>query len=90
MTNLLNFGYPNELINNEIILLDKIHKLDDILKFVTEYSVNTNSPLFLNQLFGNTDDLSIIAEKIIAKMNTSMYTYEMAPVFTSMEYEITE
>lgn len=90
MTNLLKFVYPNELINNEIILLDKIHKLDDILKFVTEYSVNTNSPLFLNQLFGNTDDLSIIAEKIIAKMNTSMYTYEMAPVFTSMEYEITE
>ena len=73
MTNILNFIYPNELINNEIILLDKPHKLKDIIKFVSYYSVNTNSPLFLNQLFGNTDDLSILAEQIISEMNTSMY-----------------
>ena len=38
----------------------------------------------------NTDDLSILAEQIISEMNTSMYTYEMAPVFTCIEYEITQ
>jgi glutamate decarboxylase len=89
MNKILNFVEPSVLMDNEIIKLNKQHRLDVIINFVKKYSVNTNHGLFLNQLFGNTEDLSIIAEKIIAEFNTSMYTYEMAPVFTCMEKEIT-
>ena len=88
--NIVKFINPEILKNNKIISLDDDHKLDDVLNFVKIHSINTNHPLFLNQLFGNTNKLSIIAEKIIAEMNTSMYTYEMSPVFTSMENEITK
>ena len=89
MTILYNFIKPDILSNNEILSLSSKADLDDILNFVDKNSVHTNHKLFLNQLFGNTNELSIIAEKKIAELNTSMYTYEMAPVFTCMENEVT-
>jgi len=89
MKKLLNFTDPDKLSGSEIIKLNKKHTLEEIIKFVEKYSVNTNHELFLNQLFGNCIDLSILAEKIIAELNTSMYTYEMSPVFTCMENEVT-
>ena len=90
MTDLVKFLYPKQLEKEELLSLDKDHNLDEILEFVKKHNINTNHPLFLNQLFGNTDELSIIAEKYIAENNTSMYTYEMAPVFTMMENEVTK
>ena len=89
MNKLLNFIDPDKLSESEIIKLNKKHELSEVISFVKKYSVNTNHELFLNQLFGNTNDLSILAEKIIAEFNTSMYTYEMSPVFTCMENEVT-
>ena len=89
MDQLIDFKNPNEILNSDIISLDKCNNLEEIFSFIKAHNVNTNNSLFLNQLFGNTDELSILAEKYIAENNTSMYTYEMSSVFTIMEIEIT-
>ncbi|GJM21276.1 MAG: L-2,4-diaminobutyrate decarboxylase [Planctomycetota bacterium] len=55
---------------------------------VLEYSVRTGHPRFFNQLFGGFDPAAILGEWITALVNTSMYTYEAAPVATLMEVEL--
>jgi glutamate/tyrosine decarboxylase-like PLP-dependent enzyme len=90
MDQLIDFKNPIEIQNSDIISLNKESNLEDIFNFVKAHNVNTNNSLFLNQLFGNTDDLSVLADKYIAENNTSMYTYEMASVFNIMELEITK
>ena len=59
MDKILNFIHPDKMLNYDIIKLNKSHKSNEIINFVKAYSVNTNHELFLNQLFGNTDNLSI-------------------------------
>ena len=59
-----------------------------IIEQVIDYSVVTNHPLFMNQMFGKTQDISFLADILIAMLNTSMYTYEVAPVFSLIEKEM--
>jgi glutamate decarboxylase len=54
-------------------------------KKALHYSVATGHPRFLNQLFGGQDAPGILGEWICALTNTSMYTYEAAPVGTVVE-----
>uniref|UniRef100_A0A4W5JVZ9 Cysteine sulfinic acid decarboxylase n=1 Tax=Hucho hucho TaxID=62062 RepID=A0A4W5JVZ9_9TELE len=49
------------------------HQLLQRVRDVAKYSVKTNHPSFFNQLFA---------------LNTSQYTYDVAPVFVLMEYEV--
>lgn len=51
-------------------------------------AVNTHSPRFANQLFGGYELPAFLGEVITALTNTSMYTYEVAPLATLMELEI--
>ena len=63
-------------------------ELDSLLKDVSnvlKYSVRTGHPRFMNQLFGGYDPAAILGDWIAAVINTSMYTYEAAPVATLME-----
>jgi glutamate/tyrosine decarboxylase-like PLP-dependent enzyme len=65
--------------------------LDSLLedmRQVLHHSVRTGHPRFLNQLFGGYDPAAILGEWIVALINTSMYTYEVAPVATLMEVEL--
>jgi glutamate/tyrosine decarboxylase-like PLP-dependent enzyme len=55
---------------------------------VMQLSVNTSHTWFFNQLFSKTDPVSIAADWMISALNTSMYTYEVAPVFTLIEQEV--
>lgn len=55
---------------------------------VLEYSVNTSSPHFHNQLFASCRPEAICGEFLTATSNVSMYTYEVAPVFSVMEQVI--
>jgi glutamate/tyrosine decarboxylase-like PLP-dependent enzyme len=55
-----------------------------------KYSVSTGHPRFLNQLFGGADAAAILGEWISTLTNTSMYTYEAAPVGTLVELAIIE
>jgi glutamate/tyrosine decarboxylase-like PLP-dependent enzyme len=52
------------------------------------YSVRTGHPGFSNQLYGDQDAAGLLGEWMTALLNTSMYTYEVAPVVTLMELEL--
>jgi glutamate/tyrosine decarboxylase-like PLP-dependent enzyme len=59
----------------------------NLIKEVLDYSVNTNHPYFMNQMFGKTQPIAFLADLLISVLNTSMYTYEVAPVLTLIEKE---
>lgn len=50
--------------------------------------MKTNNGNFHNQLFGGLDYYGLGAEWITSALNTSQYTYEVAPAFTFIEAEV--
>jgi glutamate/tyrosine decarboxylase-like PLP-dependent enzyme len=72
---------------DEESLVDEDQKKKLISQIIDE-SVNTQSPRFLNQLYGGTSDVTWLGELITSILNTSMATYEISPLFTLMEKEI--
>lgn len=62
--------------------------LSSIIDCVFKNSVNTQNPRFLNQLYGGSTQEAWLGELMVAILNTSMATYEIAPLFTLMEKEI--
>jgi len=61
--------------------------LDDV-RATLHYSVRTGHPGFSNQLYGDYDAAALLGEWMTALLNTSMYTYEVAPVVTLMEADL--
>ncbi|XP_022129071.2 cysteine sulfinic acid decarboxylase [Pieris rapae] len=55
---------------------------------VARYSVNTAHPYFVNQLFSSVDPYGLIGQWLTDALNPSVYTFEVAPVFTLMEEEV--
>jgi len=53
-----------------------------------DYSVKTGNKQFLNQLYSGFNFPAFIGEVFTALANTSMYTYEVAPVATCIESEM--
>uniref|UniRef100_A0A3Q1EHP8 Cysteine sulfinic acid decarboxylase n=1 Tax=Acanthochromis polyacanthus TaxID=80966 RepID=A0A3Q1EHP8_9TELE len=49
------------------------------------YSVKTSHPRFFNQLYAGMEPYSMVASFIAEALKPSLYTYEVAPVFTLME-----
>ena len=62
----------------------------ELARRTLHYSVATGHPRFLNQLFGGFDATGVLGEWITALTNTSMYTYEAAPVGTVVELALLE
>ncbi|XP_042204452.1 cysteine sulfinic acid decarboxylase-like [Homarus americanus] len=63
----------------------------DLLKYLDEvirYSVKTGHPYFINQLFSSLDVYGLVGQWVTDALNPSVYTYEVAPVFTLMEFEV--
>ncbi|XP_054743817.1 cysteine sulfinic acid decarboxylase [Anastrepha obliqua] len=60
-------------------------KLFDLLKATIQYSVKTGHPYFINQLYSGVDIYALIGQWVTDALNPSVYTYEVAPVFTLME-----
>lgn len=58
-----------------------------VLSKVIDMSVDTRSPVFMNQMYGSTTPASIVGDWVTTILNTSMYTYEVAPLLTLMERE---
>ncbi|XP_009887716.1 PREDICTED: LOW QUALITY PROTEIN: cysteine sulfinic acid decarboxylase-like, partial [Charadrius vociferus] len=52
---------------------------------VIRHSVRTGHPRFFNQLFSGLDHHALVGRLITEALNTSQYTYEIAPVFVLME-----
>lgn len=59
-----------------------------IILQVARYSVNTGHPYFVNQLFSSVDPYGLVGQWLTDALNPSVYTYEVAPVFTLMEEEV--
>ncbi len=54
------------------------------------HGVRTGHPRFFNQLFNHLDPAGVLGEWMAAVANSSMYTFEAAPVFTLMEEKLAE
>ncbi|XP_063064213.1 cysteine sulfinic acid decarboxylase [Engraulis encrasicolus] len=52
---------------------------------VAKYSVKTSHPHFFNQQFSGMDYHALAGRYLTETLNTSLYTYEVAPVFVLME-----
>ena len=64
---------------------------DGLVKNIQDYlhySVNTANKQFVNQLYGGLNFPAFLGEIITALTNTSIYTYEVAPVATLVEMEL--
>lgn len=88
----VNFKNPSELKNIiQFEIEDKGVTENEFLELLNQYihySVNTSNKQFLNQLYAGFNFPAFIGEIITALTNTSMYTYEVAPVATTVEKEM--
>ncbi|XP_041438528.1 cysteine sulfinic acid decarboxylase isoform X2 [Xenopus laevis] len=55
---------------------------------IVRFSVKTGHPRFFNQLFSGLDRHALTGRILSETLNTSQYTYEVAPVFVLMEEEV--
>lgn len=62
--------------------------LGELIDGIFENSVNTQNPRFLNQLYGGSTKEAWLGELLTSILNTSMATYEIAPLATLMEKEV--
>jgi len=72
-------------------LPDKPQSTEKLLADIDQYykySVKTHTPYFMNQLWTGFSQAGLTAEIIATTSNTSMYTYEVAPVATLIEKDI--
>ena len=89
---LIDYKSPDELHNTiNFSIAEKGVSESEFLALINkylDYSVNTNHPQFLNQLYAGFNFPAFIGEIFTALANTSMYTYEVAPVATLIETEM--
>ncbi|KZC06714.1 PREDICTED: cysteine sulfinic acid decarboxylase-like [Dufourea novaeangliae] len=57
----------------------------EIASKVFKYSIKTGHPYFMNQLFSGLDPYGLAGQWLTDVLNSSVYTYEVAPVLTLME-----
>ncbi|MGH1467786.1 MAG: pyridoxal phosphate-dependent decarboxylase family protein [Bdellovibrionales bacterium] len=82
---------PNELMESfDLNLESKAYSKNpkEIVDAIFKNSVNTQNPRFLNQLYGGSTQESWVGEMLVSILNTSMATYEIAPLATLMEKEL--
>ena len=65
-----------------------LEELLPILESYLQHSVRTDSTQFFNLLFSGYSIPGILAEMVTTTTNTTMHTYEVAPVATLMEIEL--
>lgn len=75
-------------IENIIDLNEKDSDVKSIIDKIFKGSVKTSHSMFLDKLYSGSNTEGVIGELITAILNTSMYTYNVSPVFTLMENEI--
>lgn len=84
----IDFQHPSKLQEHIPFDLNQPTNPEELLKLIEKFllfSVNTQHPLFMNQLFSGLDSWSLIGDFISTISNTTMATYEVAPVATLME-----
>ncbi|XP_037079614.1 cysteine sulfinic acid decarboxylase-like [Pollicipes pollicipes] len=63
-------------------------QLLELCRRAAQLSVRTGDFRFRNQLFGGTDEYGLAGALLTECLNTSQYTFEVAPVFTLCEAEV--
>lgn len=87
----IDFHLPEELKQKLNLSLGHPGGADAVRESIADYlryAVRTAHPAYLNQLFGGYNLPAYLGEVVTAATNTSMYTYEVAPVATLMELEV--
>ncbi|XP_076234626.1 cysteine sulfinic acid decarboxylase [Calliopsis andreniformis] len=77
LQDIIGFDLEEEPRNQELLL--------EIASKVFKYSVKTGHPYFMNQLFSGLDPYGLAGQWLTDVLNSSVYTYEVAPVLTLME-----
>lgn len=85
----LNWQSPDELQQLLDLQLkataDDDQRLLQLSRDIIRYSVKTGHPYFVNQLFSSVDPYALAGQWLTDALNPSLYTYEVAPVFSLME-----
>ncbi|OCT74490.1 glutamate decarboxylase 1 [Xenopus laevis] len=88
----LDFHHPHQLLDGlegfNLELPDQPEPLEQILvdcRDTLKYSIKTGHPRYFNQLSSGLDIIGLAGEWLTATANTNMFTYEIAPVFITME-----
>lgn len=88
----INFHKPEQLKQKLNLNLEATPGGPEVLmeevKSYLKHAVRTSHPAYVNQLFGGFNLPAYVGEVLTAATNTSMYTYEVAPVATLMEMSI--
>jgi glutamate/tyrosine decarboxylase-like PLP-dependent enzyme len=82
---------PEALAKKINFSLGESHPEQVLQKLMAQYlesSVKTQHPAFFNQLFSGFDSLAMQADFLSTLTNTTMVTYEVAPVATMMEMSL--
>ncbi len=58
------------------------------LATIVSCTPKTSNPSFFNQLFGGKEDVAVLADMMVARMNNSMYTYKVAGPHILIEQEV--
>jgi len=89
---LINYKSPAELTNIIDLSIDKEGVSDkeffQLMDHYLKYSVRTGNKQFFNQLYSGFNLPAFIGDVCTALTNTSMYTYEVAPVASLIETEM--
>lgn len=64
--------------------------LYDTVKTIFKYSVNTSSPGFLDKLYAAPLPPGIVAELVLGVLNTNLHVYQVSPVLTLIEKQVTK
>lgn len=59
-----------------------------VIESLMNRAVHASHPRFFNQNWAGADPVSVVGDWLTALLNTTMATYEMAPVFTLMDNEV--
>jgi len=90
---IIDFVAPDDLAKRFDFTLNEdgvpLKDIGDITDQILKYVVKTAHPRFFNQLWAGVDVTCLMGQWITTTTNTSMYTYEMAPVYVLMENYIT-
>ena len=73
----IDFSIPRQPTPNAEILEE--------IKRIMDNQIRPYHPHFHNQLYGGFDELSLIGNILTSSINGTMFTYEVAPVYTLME-----
>ncbi|MFY0674896.1 MAG: aminotransferase class V-fold PLP-dependent enzyme [Bacteroidia bacterium] len=87
----VDYKTPDELKNTTDLGLGAKHtnsQLEELIDSYIKNSVKTGNKQYLNQLFSGFNEPGILGELLSTLLNTSMYTYEVAPMATLIEREV--